>query len=100
MTNDHPAADQDTAAAVLEIHLENALTGATYPSVPVYGVNTMKQILEEYAEDIGIRPDKEWLCFRNRRTGLEVSDANTTVQALGLEPGDTLRFILDVRGVP
>ncbi len=72
-----------------EIDLVNKVTGATYANAPVMTVNTMAQIMQEYAADIGINPNKK-VQFVNKRTGQETAEKDCTVEALGLKAGDVL----------
>ena len=73
-----------------EIDLLNKATGAEYPRAPVCGGNTMAQIMEEYAEEIGINPKSGKFHFTNKRTGESTSDSETTVDELGLIENDVL----------
>ena len=52
----------EEAEGVMEIDLLNKVTGVNYPKAAVYGDNTLGQILEEYAEDIG--PETVRSCSR------------------------------------
>ncbi len=90
MTN-HPiddalAASEDT----FEIDLINRESGTAYPRAAVYSTNTMAQILEEYAADIGIDPKDSKILFENKRTHESTSDRSMTVEGLGLREGDVL----------
>ena len=73
-----------------EITLLNKVTGTTLEDVPVLVANTMSQILETYAVDIGINPHDSKIIFENKRTGKSTSDSSETVKALELENGDIL----------
>ena len=73
-----------------DITLYNKVTGTTLEDVPVLEANTMNQILETYAIDIGIDPNEEKVTFENKRTGKSTSDTSETVKALELEKGDIL----------
>lgn len=73
-----------------DITLLNKVTGTTLEDVPVLEANTMKQILETYAVDIGIDINDSKIIFENKRTGKSTSDSSETVKALELENGDIL----------
>lgn len=77
---------------IIEIHLENGLTGHRFCGVPVYFGNTMHQIMPEYAADIGIWYPRR-LYFCNKRTGQDTKACGETVAQLGLEHADTLIII-------
>lgn len=81
-----------------EIDLLNKVTGTTYPQAAVYGTNTLGQVLQEYAVDIGVNPNDSKILFENKRTGTSTSDTNETVEGLGLQEGDVLA-ISDNAGV-
>lgn len=84
--------------SVFEIDLLNKVTGTTYPQAAVYGANTLGQVLQEYAVDIGVNPHDSKILFENKRTGASTSDTNETVECLGLQEGDVLA-ISDNAGV-
>lgn len=86
------------ADEVFEIDLLNKVTGTTYPQAAVYGANTLGQVLQEYAVDIGVNPHDSKILFENKRTGASTSDTNETVEALDLQEGDVLA-ISDNAGV-
>ena len=73
-----------------EIDLLNKVTGTTYPQAAVYGTNTLGQVLQEYAVDIGVNPNDSKILFENKRTGVFTTDVNKTVEGLGLQEGDVL----------
>lgn len=81
-----------------EIDLLNKVTGTNYPQAAVYGTNTLGQVLQEYAVDIGVNPNDSKILFENKRTGASTSDTNETVEGLGLQEGDVLA-ISDNAGV-
>ncbi len=81
-----------------EIDLLNKVTGTTYPQAAVLGTNTLGQVLQEYAVDIGVNPHDSKILFENKRTGASTSDTNETVEGLGLQNGDVLA-ISDNAGV-
>lgn len=81
-----------------EIDLLNKVTGTTYPHAAVYGANTLGQVLQEYAIDIGVNPNDSKILFENKRTGASTSDITETVEGLGLQEGDVLA-ISDNAGV-
>lgn len=80
------AADEE----VFEIDLLNKVTGTTYPQAAVYGMNTLGQVLQEYAVDIGVNPHDSKILFENKRTGASTSDTNETIGDLDLQEGDVL----------
>ena len=86
------------AEATFEISLLNKVTGATFPQVAVYGSNTLGQVLEEYAYDIGVNPNDSKILFENKRTGASTSDSTETIEGLGLQDSDVLA-ISDNAGV-
>ena len=90
MTNNSIDAALDAIEATFEIDLINKATGTTYPRAAVFGTNTLGQILDEYAEDIGINKKDAKILFVNKRTGAETPDRNETVKDLGLQAGDVL----------
>lgn len=99
MMNNYPIDEAlDAMEGTYEINLINKQTGTTYPNAPVLATNTMEQVLQEYAADIGINPKDHKVLFANKRTGQETSESSTTVQDLGLKPGDVLA-ICDNAGV-
>lgn len=98
MTN-YPIDEALTAKeGTIEIDLLNKVTGTTYPKAAVYGNNTLGQIVQEYAVDIGVNPNDSKILFENKRTGASTSDTNETVDGLGLQEGDVLA-ISDNAGV-
>ena len=84
--------------SIFEIDLLNKVTGTTYPQAAVYGTNTLGQLLQEYAYDIGVNPNDSKILFDNKRTGASTSDINETVEGFGLQEGDVLA-ISDNAGV-
>lgn len=82
----------------INIDLLNKAKGTTYPQAAVFETNTLGQILEEYAVDIGINQNSSKFIFTNKRTGAQTSDAGETVKGLGLQKGDVL-VIADDGGV-
>ncbi len=90
MTNNSIDNTFDENEAIIEIDLVNRNTGATYPLARVYGENTLGQILDEYAEDIGVNKDYRFVSFENKRTGYATRDRNETVERCGLKQGDLL----------
>lgn len=64
----------------------------------MYGANTLGQVLQEYAVDIGVNPNDSKILFENKRTGASTSDTNETVEGLDLQEGDVLA-ISDNAGV-
>lgn len=77
---------------VFEIDLLNKATGTNYTKAAVCGANTLGQVLKGYAADIGVNPNDSKIIFENKRTGASTSDANETVESLGLQEGDVLAF--------
>lgn len=88
----------EMAESAYTIDLLNKVTGTTYPQAAVYGTNTLGQVLEEYAVDIGVNPKDSKILFENKRTGSSTSDTNETVDGLDLQGGDVLA-ISDNAGV-
>lgn len=72
-----------------EIDLLNKTSGTTYPKAAVFGTNTLGQVLQEYAADIGVNPTGK-VHFENKRTGTSTTDSSETVQGLDLKEGDVL----------
>lgn len=89
MTNNLIETNMDAEEVTFEIDLINQVTGTTYPQTTVYGTNTLGQILNEYADDIGIRKEYKVL-FENKRIEKTTYDRNETVEGLGLHDGDVL----------
>ena len=81
--------------APYDINLLNKVSGVSYPRASVYGANTLGQILQEYAEDIGIDPESRRISHENKRTGASTSDSGETVSGLELIDGDVLVFADD-----
>lgn len=79
-----------SAQEAYEIDLVNKATATTYPRASIYGSNTLGQILQEYAVDIGVNPNDRKIIFENKRTGVSTSDTDETAEGLGLEAGDVL----------
>lgn len=75
---------------IIEINLLNKTTGTTYSKAPVQGDNTLGQLVEEYAEDLGINRSGSKIHFENKRTGEVTSDPDVTVEELGLLESDVL----------
>ena len=98
MTNNSVDEALSAAESAYEIDLLNKVTGTNYPQAMVYPVNTLGQVLAEYAADIGVNPKDSKIIFENKRTGASTSDKNETVEGLGLEKGDVLA-ISDNAGV-
>lgn len=91
MANNSIEPTLDAVETIFEIDLINKATGTTYPQAAVYGTNTLGQILNEYAEDLGInKKHPEIICFENKRTGKTTRNSNETVEGLGLQAGDVL----------
>ena len=80
----------EAAESIFEIDLVNKLTGATYADAPVTAENTLEQILQQYAADIGINLRASNIQFVNKRTGQETSFLECTVKELGLKAGDVM----------
>jgi len=95
MTN-YPIDEALTASEeTITIDIINKESGTTYPEAAVYGSNTLGQILEEYAADIGVNPQARKILFENKRTGKSTSDTNETVDGLELCEGDILAIVDD-----
>ncbi len=75
---------------IIEICLKSQVSGATFPQARVYGNNTLGQLLEGYASDIGIKPGEKRVNFTNKRTGKTTSDTKMTVDEFGLIDKDVL----------
>lgn len=90
MTNYPIDAALNAAEEIIEIDLLNKASGTTYARAAVYGVNTLNQVLKEYAKDIGVNFEARKIIFENKRTGVSTSDENETVEGLGLQNGDVL----------
>ena len=98
MTNYPIEGALSAAENIFKIDLLNKVTGTTYPQAAVYGTNTLGQVLQEYAVDIGVNPNDSKILFENKRTGVSTSDTNEAVEGLGLQEGDVLA-ISDNAGV-
>ncbi len=79
----------------INIDLLNKANGTTYPQAVVLETNTLGQILEEYAADIGINPKNSKIIFTNKRTSRETSNVNETVKGFELREGDVLAIVDD-----
>jgi len=79
-----------SANEAFSIDLLNKITGATYRQASVYATNTLSQILDEYADDIGVNPKSSKIVFENKRTNQSTSDRGETVARLNLQEGDIL----------
>lgn len=98
MTN-KPIEDALVAAeGTLEIDLLNKASGVGYPRAEVLPENTLGQILDMYAEDLGVDPGDSKVIFENKRTGESTPKRDMTVAAFGLQSGDVLA-ISDNAGV-
>ena len=82
----------------IEINLINKASGVYFPGVPVFEGNTLGQILEEYAEDLGIDLHAGKYIFENRTTGFSTADTRVTVREFGLMNCGEL-VLLDEGGV-
>ena len=89
MTNESVNKSKSEKTAI-NIDLINKVSGATLPGVPVLGNNTLGQIIQEYASDIGVNPNDSKIIFVNKRTGSSTSDMNETVEGFDLREGDVL----------
>ena len=98
MTNYPIEGALSAAESTFKIDLLNKVTGTTYPQAAVYGTNTLGQVLQEYAVDIGVNPNDSKILFENKRAGVSTSDPNEAVEGLGLQEGDVLA-ISDNAGV-
>ena len=98
MTN-YPIDDAMSASEdLITITLLNKIMGTTYSNAPVYGSNTMEQVLTEYATDLGINPKDTKIIFENKRTGESTCDLSETIKGLSLQDHDVLA-ICDNAGV-
>lgn len=100
MANENKSIEEvlEVAENAYEIVLVNKATGVHFPQAVVYGYNSLGQILNEYAADIGVNPKDSKVLFTNKRTGETTSDMNETAEGLHLMAGDTL-MISDNAGV-
>ena len=78
------------AEEIVEVSITSQVSGATYPKARAYKNNTLGQVLEGYAEDIGVSPADDKILFINKRTQKSTSDKNMTIEAFDLCNGDVL----------
>lgn len=93
MTNYSIDSALTAAEGTINIDLSNKGTGTTYSQATVLGINTLGQILNEYALDLGLNPKDPKVIFENKRTGVATSDSQETVEGLGLQDGDVLAIV-------
>ena len=73
-----------------EIDVTNKLSGVFVDGkVRVLPENTLGQILQNYADDIGVEKSKA-VIFENKRTNKETTDRTMTVSKFELRNGDVL----------
>lgn len=74
-----------------EIRIYHKLTTAS-ESVPVFGSNTLGQVVQGYGHLIGLKSEnnKFWFYNENTTPKRSVSDQSMTIEEFGLKPGDTL----------
>ena len=72
------------------IDLLNGATDTCYPQAEVYKDNTLGQIIEEYADDLGINSGADKIIFTNKRTAKTTSDLSMTVEGFELCSGDVM----------
>lgn len=92
MTNEPIYGLLDAAEEVIEIAITSDGSGATFPKARAYKNNTLGQLLDGYAKDIGVDPNSEKIIFINSRTNKSTSDKNMTVEEFGLFSGDVLKI--------
>ena len=92
MTNEPIYGLLDAAEEVIEIAITSDGSGATFPKARAYMNNTLGQLLDGYAKDIGVDPKSEKIIFINSRTNKSTSDKNMTVEEFGLFSGDVLKI--------
>lgn len=76
---------------VFEIKICHKITGAK-EVVPVYGSNTLGQVVQGYGELIGLKSENNKFLFYNEKATPKrsTSDQNVTIAEFGIGPGDTL----------
>ena len=79
----------------ITIILFNKVTGTTLPDVDCYPENTLKQLFDEYYENLGVDKSSSKINYRNKRTGELTTDGSMSVKAFHLEEGDTLMITDD-----
>lgn len=85
----------ETSAAndkeAFEIKICHKITGAK-DTVPVYGSNTLGQVVQGYGELIGLKSENNKFLFYNEKAmpKRSTSDQNVTIAEFGIGPGDTL----------
>ena len=74
-----------------EIKICHKITGAK-EVVPVYGTNTLGQVVQGYGELIGLKSENNKFLFYNEKATPKrsTSDQNVTVAEFDIGPGDTL----------
>lgn len=74
-----------------EIKICHKITGAK-EVVPVYGTNTLGQVVQGYGELIGLKSENNKFLFYNEKSTPKrsTSDQNVTVAEFGIGPNDTL----------
>lgn len=77
--------------AVIEIKICHKITGAK-DTVPVYGTNTLGQVVQGYGELIGLKSENNKFLFYNEQSKPKrsTSDQNVTIAEFGIGAGDTL----------
>lgn len=87
--------DAETGAAndkeAFEIKICHKITNAK-EVVPVYGSNTLGQVVQGYGELIGLKSENNKFLFYNEKTTPKrsTSDQTVTIAEFGIGPGDTL----------
>lgn len=79
----------DDNAGAYEITCKNQLTGAK-DSLPIFGDNSLGQILEGVAAGIGINQNNKKVIFTNERTKKSTGDQSMLAADFGLTEGDCL----------
>ncbi|MBR3974212.1 MAG: hypothetical protein IKJ99_09735 [Oscillospiraceae bacterium] len=74
-----------------EIKICHKITGAT-EAVPVYGSNTLGQVVQGYGTLIGLKAENNKFLFYNEQATPKrsTSDQNVTIAEFGIGPGDKL----------
>lgn len=80
-----------TEKDAFEIKICHKITGAK-EVVPVYGSNTLGQVVQGYGELIGLKSENNKFLFYNENTTPKrsTSDQSVTIAEFGIAPGNTL----------
>lgn len=87
----HKKGAEANEPAVFEIKICHKITGAK-DTVPVYGTNTLGQVVQGYGELIGLKSENKKFLFYNEQSKPKrsTSDQNVTIAEFGIGAGDTL----------